>query len=106
MMRWFSAVALMLYLSLLVTPQIASANAPHLTPLADSQLLAVSPLTGQASLSTEQDSTDDNDNALSLTLPFAPVRFTLAITSLPAALMLAQPKAAHPARAPPSASLA
>lgn len=106
MMRWFSAVAFMFYLCLLVTPQVASAHAPHLTPLADSQLLAVSPLTGQASLISEQDSGDDNDNSLQLSNTNAPLLFNLAVSSLPGAIALPQPKAAHPVRAPPSASLA
>ncbi|SNY50055.1 hypothetical protein SAMN06297280_1613 [Arsukibacterium tuosuense] len=105
-MRWFSAVALILYLSLLVTPQLASAHAPHLTPLADSQLQAVSPLTGQVSLFTEQDSSDDSDNSLPLANNKLPLLLSLASSSLPAAVLLPQAKAAHPVRAPPLPSLA
>ncbi|WP_290613684.1 hypothetical protein [Arsukibacterium sp. UBA3155] len=101
MMRWLSAVALIVYLNLLITPQIASAHAPHAAPLADGQFQAISPLTGQTSLASEQDSGDDNDNSL-ISFQNPTARYHSAVVvSLPSAIALAQPKAAHPVRAPP-----
>lgn len=101
MMRWLSSIALMLYLSLLVTPQIAAAHAPHLAPLADSQFQALSPLVGQSSLLTEQDFGDDNDNSLLLTQNVS-ARYQSSVTdSRPSAFALPTLKAAHPVRAPP-----
>ncbi|MBV2129151.1 hypothetical protein [Arsukibacterium indicum] len=106
MMRWISVVALILYISLLVTPQVASAHAPHLLPLADSQLLAVSPLTGQASLISEQDSSDDNDNSLPVTAAEPVLLLNLSVNSPAVTVFLLPLKVAHPVRAPPSYSLA
>ncbi len=100
-MRWFSAVLLILYLSLLASPQVADTHAPHLTPLADSQLQAVNPLTGQNSLFTEQDNSDDNDNSLLLASDNPPFLLSLTISSLPDSVSLIQDRAAHPVRAPP-----
>lgn len=91
----------MLYLSLLVTPQFAAAHAPHLTPLADSQFEAISPLTGQASLTSEQDSSDDNDNSLQVGTNPTALNLNPLVSTLPASIALAQAKAAHPVRAPP-----
>ncbi|WP_213999094.1 hypothetical protein [Arsukibacterium sp.] len=106
MMRWLTAAALLMYLSLLVTPQVATAHDPRLSPLADSQLQAISPLTGQASLITEQDSSDDSDNSLPLATDKLPLLLSITGSSLPAAVLLPQTKAAHPVRAPPLHSLA
>ena len=100
-MRWLSAVALLVYLNLLMTPQIASAHAPHVAPLADSQFQAISPLTGQTSLTSEQDYGDDNDNSLSQTLSLTEHYPGVVEVTLPGAIALTQPKAAHPVRAPP-----
>ena len=101
MKRWLSAVALIVYLNLLITPQIASAHAPHVAPLADSQFQAISPLTGQTSLTSEQDFGDDNDNSLAQIPNLITHYHSAEVVSLPSAVALAQPKAAHPVRAPP-----
>lgn len=100
-MRWLSVFALILYLSLLVTPRLTSAHAPHLTPLADSQMQAVSPLTGHISLYAEQESADDNDNSLQAAASQTPLLLSAIASNLPATIDLHQPKAAHPVRAPP-----
>lgn len=42
-MRWFSGIAILLYLCLLCTPQAIAVHDPRLSPLADAELLAVSP---------------------------------------------------------------
>ncbi len=101
MMRWFSAFALILYLSLLATPQQTGVQALHLTPLADSQLQAINPLAGQASLITVQDSSDDSDTSLQLVINKPLLRLHLKGSSLPAPIALAQPTVTHPVRAPP-----
>tara|TARA_R110002126_G_scaffold75469_21_gene188397 strand:- start:9403 stop:9714 length:312 start_codon:yes stop_codon:yes gene_type:complete len=100
-MRWLSVVALMLYVSLLVAPQVTSAHAPHLIPLADSQLQAISPLTGQTSLASEQETGDDNDNSLPPTASQTTLLLNCAVGDLPTAINLHQVKTAHPVRAPP-----
>jgi hypothetical protein len=105
MMRWLSAVALIVYLNLLLIPQIASAHATHVSPLADSQFQAVNPLTGQVSLSSEQESGDDNDDSLIHCQNLSALHHSAVVISLHATLALTQFKAAHPVRAPPLHSL-
>ncbi|WP_052749090.1 hypothetical protein [Arsukibacterium ikkense] len=103
-MRWLSAIALILYLSLLVTPQVSSVHARYFSPLADSQIQAIEPLTGQSSLLSEQESSDDNDNSLLLAADKLPLYLNPTLSILPASVALLQLKAAHPVRAPPLTS--
>lgn len=101
MMRWLNAVALILYLSLLVTPQVAASHAPHLTPLADSQLQAINPLTGQLSLTGTHETGDDNDSTLQIAAGKAANSLKLTVSALPPQVVLPPTYAAHPVRAPP-----
>lgn len=74
-MRWFSGIAILLYLCLLCTPQAVAVHDPRLSPLADAELLAVSP-TLQPYLSHTTEQTDTDPPALP-----AAVNITTAISS-------------------------
>lgn len=68
-MRWLSSVAILFYLSLLCTPQAFAMHDARLSPLADSQLYAISAAPPQSLLSTQQNLDDTPPAAL---LPAAP----------------------------------
>lgn len=104
-MRWLSSFAILVYLSLLCTPQALAVHDTRLSPLADTQLLALNPALLQHTL-TQQDEPDDE--------PPAAVVFTaLHLTALlfacaPDVLATARPelyRRAHQPRAPPVFSL-
>lgn len=58
-MRGFSGIAILLYLCLLCTPQAFAVHDPRLSPLADTQLQAISPALQQYLYNTaEQADTD------------------------------------------------
>ncbi|MDP2713735.1 hypothetical protein [Rheinheimera sp.] len=63
-MRWLSSVAILFYLSLLCTPQAFAVHDVRLSPLADSQLYAISPALPQALLSVTPDADDAPPAAL------------------------------------------
>ena len=58
-MRWLSSFALLLYLSLLCTPQAFAVHDQRLSPLADTQFHALSTPVSHQTVTTEQDSTDE-----------------------------------------------
>lgn len=57
-MRWLSSVAILFYLSLLCMPQALAVHDVRLSPLADSQLYAITPTLPQPILSSLQDIDD------------------------------------------------
>jgi hypothetical protein len=75
--RWLSRFAILLYLSLLCTPQAFAVHDARLSPLADSQFHAITPAQQHYIGSTERDSSDDPQPALLLSadkvLPYYPV---------------------------------
>jgi flagellar basal body P-ring protein FlgI len=103
-MRWFSCFALILYLSLLVTPKLATAHDSRLSPLAGNQFQAVNPLMGQATVVTAQDFGDDNESSLTVISRKAEILSRVVISVMPAALPLKSNNTAHPVRAPPTHS--
>lgn len=58
-MRWLSSFALILYLSLLCTPQAFAVHDARLSPLADTQFHAVTPEIPQCTSDLTQDSADE-----------------------------------------------
>ena len=58
-MRWLSSFALMLYLSLLCTPQAFAVHDAWLSPLADTQFHAVTPEIPQCTSDVTQDGADE-----------------------------------------------
>ncbi|HEX5793992.1 MAG TPA: hypothetical protein VFY01_12000 [Rheinheimera sp.] len=59
-MRWLSSFALMLYLSLLCTPQAFAVHDARLSPLADTQFHAVTPQQiPQCTAGADQENTDE-----------------------------------------------
>ena len=71
-MRWFSGIAILLYLCLLCTPQAFAVHDPRLSPLADAELLAVSPtLQHYLNNTTEQPDSDSPlpPAAVNITIP-------------------------------------
>ena len=67
-MRWLSSVAILFYLSLLCTPQAFAVHDVRLSPLADSQLYALTPVLPQHLLNAQTD-TDDTPPAVLLPAP-------------------------------------
>lgn len=103
-MRWLSCFALIMYLSLLVTPQLATAHDSRLSPLASNQFQAVSPLIGQTTVVTEQDFGDDNDSSFAIFTCKTDILLSGIIALMPTALPLKSINTAHPVRAPPTHS--
>lgn len=103
-MRWLSGFALLLYLSLLCTPQAFAVHDARLSPLADTQFHAVTPAEYNFSANNERDRSDDADPALLLTAYIKPASFTgfalpdFSVNTQTAVLTLPQ------ARAPPAQS--
>jgi hypothetical protein len=64
--RWLSRFAILLYLSLLCTPQAFAVHDARLSPLADSQFHAITPIQQHYIGSTERDVSDDPQPALLL----------------------------------------
>jgi len=76
-MRWLSSFALLLYLSLLCTPQAFAVHDQRLSPLADTQFHALTPTVSHHTVTTEQDSTDEPQHALPVAAGFTvPVVFS------------------------------
>jgi hypothetical protein len=65
--RWLSCFAILLYLSLLCTPQAFAVHDARLSPLADSQFHAITPTQQHYVGGTERNSSDDPQPALLLT---------------------------------------
>lgn len=63
-MRWLSSVAILFYLSLLCTPQALAVHDVRLSPLADSQLYAITPALPQHLLNAEANADDTPPAAL------------------------------------------
>lgn len=63
-MRWLSCFGLLLYLSLLCTPQAFAVHDTRLSPLADTQFHAIAAATSELITDRQQDSTDDTSPAL------------------------------------------
>lgn len=82
-MRWFSGLAILLYLSLLCTPQGFVVHDLRLAPLADQQLTAVT--AKPHSLNERTLAADDNDDVVSGGENVAPaVTAPPVVTALPA----------------------
>lgn len=63
-MRWLSSFAILLYLSLLCMPQAFAVHDKRLSPMAETQLQAISPLLHQTTFNTEQDAGEEQQPAL------------------------------------------
>jgi hypothetical protein len=63
-LHWLSRFALLLYLTVLCTPQAFAVHDTRLSPLADSQFHAVAPAEQSSVTKTEQDSVDEPQPAL------------------------------------------
>jgi len=99
--RWLSSFALILYLSLLCTPQAFAVHDARLSPLADTQFHAVTPEIPQCTTDVAQDGADEPQPVLPVTAN-KQLRYNcnnspeqLISASLPVSLAL------HQARAPP-----
>ena len=66
-MRWFSGFAILLYLSLLCTPQAFAVHDARLSPLADTQFHAVTPEIPQCTSDVTQDGADEPQPVLPVT---------------------------------------
>lgn len=103
-MRWLSSVAILFYLSLLCTPQAFAVHDVRLSPLADSQLYALTPALPQHLLNAETD-TDDSPPAVLLPAPLALAQHYSVSVAETALLQLASHFLVNlQARAPPSFS--
>lgn len=103
-MRWLSSVAILFYLSLLCTPQVFAVHDVRLSPLADSQLYAITPALPQHLLSAETD-TDDTPPAALLPAPLVLAQYYSVTVAATASLQLASHFLVNlQARAPPSFS--
>jgi hypothetical protein len=63
-MRWLSSFAILLYLSLLCMPQAFAVHDKRLSPMAETQLQAITPALHQTALNTEQDAGEEQQPAL------------------------------------------
>ena len=103
-MRWLSSVAILFYLSLLCTPQAFAVHDVRLSPLADSQLYALTPALPQHLLTAQTD-TDDSPPAVLLPAPLALAQHYSVSVAETAHLQLASHFLVNlQARAPPSFS--
>lgn len=105
-MRWLSSFAILVYLSLLCTPQAFAVQDTRLSPLAETQFLALNPvLLQQAPI--QQDDYDDEPPAafVSAALCLPPLLFTCTAGEV-AITICGLYRSAHHARAPPLFSLA
>ena len=104
-MRWLSSFALLLYLTILCTPQAFAVHDQRLSPLADTQFHAVTPHTPCFSFYADADSNDEPQPALPLPafIHQAPTRSILLCASL--LTDIASFLTAVQARAPPHLSL-
>ena len=100
-MRWLSSVAILFYLSLLCTPQAFAVHDVRLSPLADSQLYALTPALPQHLLNAQTD-TDDTPPAVLLPAPLVLAQNYSVTVAATALLQLAsQFLVSLQARAPP-----
>lgn len=100
-MRWFSHIAILLYLTILCAPQAMVVHDVRLSPLADSQIQALPPTALLQAVSQTAEA-DDEPPALLLSAIFnrcyfvQPLPFAAALPYISAVNPLT-----HPARAPP-----
>ncbi|QBL08446.1 hypothetical protein E0Z06_02415 [Rheinheimera sp. D18] len=104
MLRWLSSFALLLYLSLLCTPQAFAVHDARLSPLADTQFHALTAQTQQCFVECDVNNTDDPQPALpeptELTLASVQYFIIETLTASNANAYLTTPQA----RAPPGLS--
>lgn len=100
-MRWLSSFALLLYLSLLCTPQAFAVHDQRLSPLADTQFNAITPTVSHHTVTTEQDSTDEPQAALPVSGPAADFAFSNTAYAVRDIFSKAAFLASLQARAPP-----
>jgi len=62
--RWLSSFAILLYLSLLCMPQAFAVHDKRLSPMAETQLQAITPVLHQTTFNTEQDAGEEQHPAL------------------------------------------
>ena len=104
-MRWFSALALVLYLGLLCTPQAMVLHDPRLSPLADTELKAISPALAQYLVNQHNEQPDTDPPVLPVLIEPVRVLPDISLTSYSSALFCSAARlAAVRPRAPPAVS--
>ncbi len=100
-MRWLSSFALLLYLSLLCTPQAFAVHDQRLSPLADTQFHAITSSLAHHTAATEQDSADEPQPVLPATAGFVIPAFFNTAYAVPVVSGKAAFFVSLQARAPP-----
>ncbi|MGP9800606.1 hypothetical protein [Rheinheimera sp. NSM] len=101
-MRWLSSIAILFYLSLLCTPQAFAVHDIRLSPLADSQLYAISQALPHSQLSAMPDADDNTPPAALLPPALTVAHYGTAIATVsPAKPVNSQFLTRAQARAPP-----
>jgi len=100
-MRWLSSFALLLYLSLLCTPQAFAVHDQRLSPLADTQFHALTPTASHHTVTTEQDSTDEPQPVLLVSEGIASLAFCNTVDAVRSVFNKAPFLVSLQARAPP-----
>ncbi|WP_215396838.1 hypothetical protein [Rheinheimera oceanensis] len=100
-MRWLSSFALLLYLSLLCTPQAFAVHDQRLSPLADTQFHALTPSTSHHTVTTEQDSTDEPQPVLPVSAGTTALAFFSTVYAVRSVFNKAPFLVSLQARAPP-----
>lgn len=100
-MRWLSSFALLLYLTLLCTPQAFAVHDQRLSPLADTQFHALTPAEIHHQVTTEQDSTDEPQPVLPVSAGITDFAFSSTVYTAHRVFTKAPFLVSLQARAPP-----
>ncbi|MBZ9610417.1 hypothetical protein [Rheinheimera maricola] len=105
-MRWLSSFAILVYLSLLCTPPALAVHDTRLSPLADTQLLALNPALLQHTLAPQDDPNDEPVAVVNSSMPQLPQAVFAGVAAAVTVVISFFYLPAHQPRAPPVLSFA